>query len=71
MRVVADDPAGWSSASENDSRTIVEWLNVPLLEPCTAQQARDMTQWAFNLSERSGVFWVVRSCTRVSEQLRH
>lgn len=64
--VVADDPAAWSSPSENDSRTLVQWLNVPLLEPSTAQEAKDMTQWAFNLSERLGVFCVVRSCTRVS-----
>lgn len=64
--VVCDDPAGWSSPSENDSRAIVEWLNVPLLEPSTPQEAKDMTRWAFELSEEIATYCVVRSCTRVS-----
>lgn len=64
--VVCDDPAGWSSPSENDSRPIVQWLNVPLLEPSTPQEAKDMTRWAFELSEQVGTFCVVRSSTRVS-----
>jgi indolepyruvate ferredoxin oxidoreductase, alpha subunit len=64
--VVADDPGGWSSPSENDSRPVIQWLNVPLLEPSTPQEAKDMTRWAFELSERMGTFCVVRSTTRVS-----
>jgi indolepyruvate ferredoxin oxidoreductase alpha subunit len=64
--VVCDDPGGWSSPSENDSRPIIQWLNVPLLEPSTPQEAKDMTRWAFELSEQIGVYCVVRSCTRVS-----
>lgn len=64
--VVCDDPAGWSSPSENDSRAIIQWLNVPLLEPSTPQEAKDMTRWAFELSEQVGTFCVVRSSTRVS-----
>jgi indolepyruvate ferredoxin oxidoreductase alpha subunit len=64
--VVCDDPAGWSSPSENDSRAIIQWLNVPLLEPSTPQEAKDMTRWAFELSEQIGTYCVVRSSTRVS-----
>jgi indolepyruvate ferredoxin oxidoreductase alpha subunit len=64
--VVADDPGGWSSPSENDSRPVIQWLNVPLLEPSTPQEAKDMTRWAFELSERMGTYCVVRSTTRVS-----
>jgi indolepyruvate ferredoxin oxidoreductase alpha subunit len=64
--VVCDDPAGWSSPSENDSRPIIQWLNVPLLEPSTPQEAKDMTRWAFELSEQIGTYCVVRSTTRVS-----
>jgi indolepyruvate ferredoxin oxidoreductase alpha subunit len=64
--VVCDDPGGWSSPSENDSRPIIQWLNVPLLEPSTPQEAKDMTRWAFELSERIGTYCVVRSTTRVS-----
>jgi indolepyruvate ferredoxin oxidoreductase alpha subunit len=64
--VVCDDPGGWSSPSENDSRPIIQWLNVPLLEPSTPQEAKDMTRWAFELSEQIGTHCVVRSTTRVS-----
>jgi indolepyruvate ferredoxin oxidoreductase alpha subunit len=64
--VVADDPGGWSSPSENDSRPVIQWLNVPLLEPSTPQEAKDMTRWAFELSEQVGTYSVVRSTTRVS-----
>jgi indolepyruvate ferredoxin oxidoreductase alpha subunit len=64
--VVCDDPGGWSSPSENDSRPVIQWLNVPLLEPSTPQEAKDMTRWAFELSEQIGTFCVVRSTTRVS-----
>jgi indolepyruvate ferredoxin oxidoreductase alpha subunit len=64
--VVCDDPGGWSSPSENDSRAIIQWLNVPLFEPATAQEAKDMTRWAFELSEQTGTYCVVRSTTRVS-----
>jgi indolepyruvate ferredoxin oxidoreductase alpha subunit len=64
--VVCDDPGGWSSPSENDSRPVIQWLNVPLLEPSTPQEAKDMTRWAFELSEQIGTYCVVRSTTRVS-----
>ena len=64
--VVCDDPGGWSSPSENDSRSVIQWLKVPLLEPSTPQEAKDMTRWAFELSELMGTYCVVRSTTRVS-----
>jgi len=64
--VVADDPEGWSSAAENDSRPIIRWLNMPLLEPSTAQEAKEMTRWAFEFSEEFRLPCVVRGSTRVS-----
>lgn len=64
--VVSDDPEGWSSTAENDSRGIIRWLNLPLLEPSTAQEAKEMTRWAFELSEELRLPCVIRSCTRVS-----
>jgi len=64
--VVADDPEGWSSPGENDSRGIIRWLNLPLLEPSTAQEAKEMMRWAFELSEELRLPFAIRSCTRVS-----
>ena len=64
--VVSDDPEGWSSAAENDSRGIIRWLGMPLLEPSTAQEAKEMTRYAFDLSEELRLPVVIRGCTRVS-----
>jgi len=64
--VVADDPGGISSTNEEDSRIFAKIGNLPLLEPATFQEAKDMTRWAFSLSEDLGLPVMVRSVTRVS-----
>lgn len=65
VMVVGDDPGAWSSPGENDSRPLIRWLNVPLLEPGTAQEAKDMVAWAFELSEQLGLFVGIRAVTRL------
>lgn len=64
--VVCDDPQALSSVNEQDSRWLVRMGDYPLLEPSSAQEAKDMAKWAFELSEelRSAVF--LRSVTRIS-----
>jgi indolepyruvate ferredoxin oxidoreductase alpha subunit len=64
--VVCDDPSGLSSTNEQDSRPIAKWAEIPLLEPATFQEAKDMTKWAFELSEEVKNVCLVRSVTRVS-----
>jgi indolepyruvate ferredoxin oxidoreductase alpha subunit len=64
--VVADDPGGISSTNEEDSRIFAKLGDLPLLEPATFQEAKDMTRWAFTLSEDLGLPVMVRSVTRVS-----
>jgi indolepyruvate ferredoxin oxidoreductase alpha subunit len=64
--VVADDPGGISSTNEEDSRIFAKLGDLPLLEPATFQEAKDMTRWAFSLSEDLGLPVLVRSVTRVS-----
>lgn len=64
--VVCDDPGGISSTNEQDSRHIAKILDLPLLEPATAQEAKDMTKWAFELSETINNVCVLRSVTRIS-----
>jgi indolepyruvate ferredoxin oxidoreductase alpha subunit len=64
--VVCDDPSGLSSTNEQDSRPIAKWAELPLLEPATFQEAKDMTKWAFELSEEIKNVCLVRSVTRVS-----
>jgi indolepyruvate ferredoxin oxidoreductase alpha subunit len=64
--VVADDPGGISSTNEEDSRIFAKIGNLPLLEPATFQEAKDMTLWAFSLSEDLRLPVMIRSVTRVS-----
>ncbi len=64
--VVCDDPGGISSTNEQDSRHIARVLDLPLLEPATFQEAKDMTKWAFDLSEEISNICLLRSVTRIS-----
>ena len=64
--VVSDDPGGMCSSNEQDTRPIAKWLNIPLLEPSTAQECKDMTKWAFDLSEELDMVCMVRSVTNLS-----
>jgi indolepyruvate ferredoxin oxidoreductase alpha subunit len=64
--VVADDPGGLSSCNEQDSRHIAKILDLPLLEPATFQEAKDMTKWGFEVSEAISNVCMLRSVTRIS-----
>jgi len=64
--VAADDPAALSSTNEEDSRFIAKLGDLPLLEPATFQEAKDMTKWAFELSESINSLVIVRSVSRIS-----
>jgi indolepyruvate ferredoxin oxidoreductase alpha subunit len=64
--VVCDDPGGISSTNEQDSRFVAKALDLPLLEPATFQEAKDMTKWAFELSEETANICLMRSVTRIS-----
>ena len=55
-----DDPGGWGSQNEEDSRLLAAAAEVPLLEPTSVGQARSLMQEAFDLSERYRVPVVVR-----------
>jgi indolepyruvate ferredoxin oxidoreductase alpha subunit len=64
--VVADDPSGVSSSNEEDSRIYAKLGDLPLLEPATFQEAKEMTKTAFEISEKLGLPVLIRSVTRVS-----
>ncbi len=63
---VCDDPEGHSSGDEADSRWFARTEGVPLLEPDSPQEAKEMTTWAFELSEQFNSYVMVRSYTRLS-----
>jgi len=64
--VACDDPQGHSSNNEQDSRFFAKMADLPLLEPSTFQESKEMTQWAFELSEEVGGVVILRGVTRTS-----
>lgn len=63
--VSSDDPSAHSSTNEFDSRWQAMSAGIPLLEPTTMQETKDMIPYAFELSEKVGQVVLVRLTTRV------
>jgi indolepyruvate ferredoxin oxidoreductase alpha subunit len=66
--LIADDPHAHSSQSEQDGRYFGVAAYVPMIEPATAQEALDMTKWAFEVSEKHKTLVIMRTTTRVNHQ---
>lgn len=64
--VTCEDPGALSSVNEGESRYFARMLEIPLLEPADFQEAKDLTKWAFELSEKIHNVVVLRSVTRMS-----
>jgi indolepyruvate ferredoxin oxidoreductase alpha subunit len=66
--VIADDPHAHSSQSEEDGRFFAPSAYLPMLEPSSPQEAKDMVKKAFEISERHRVPVIIRTVTRVNHQ---
>jgi len=66
LLVVCDDPGPLTSSNEEDSRHFAKIAQVPLLEPSTSQEAKDMTKWLLEFSEQMGVPCILRMVSRLS-----
>lgn len=64
--VTCEDPGSLSSTNEGDSRPYSKMMEFPLIEPGDIQEAKEMTQWAFDLSETIHNVVMLRSVTRMS-----
>ncbi len=64
--VECEDPGALSSVNEGESRYFARMLEIPLLEPASLQEAKDLTKWAFELSEKIRNVVMLRSVTRMS-----
>ena len=65
VMISADDPGQWSSQNEQDNRLLARHAYIPVLEPCSAQEAKDMMVDAYRLSEEFGQMFMLRSVTRI------
>ncbi len=64
--ISADDPGALSSVNEGESRHYAKLMEIPLLEPGDFQEAKDMTKWAFELSDTIKNLVLLRTVTRLS-----
>ncbi len=64
--LAADDPSMHSSQNEQDSRFYGKFAMIPILEPSSQQEAYDMMQYAFGLSESLKLPVLMRVVTRLA-----
>ena len=63
--ISADDPGPHSSQTEQDSRLMAMFAKIPVLDPDSPRQAKDMMKMAYDLSEAYLTPVMVRPTTRV------
>ena len=64
--ISADDPSLFSSQNEQDNRYYARLSGLPMLEPTSTQEMKDMTAAAFDLSEELELPVIVRTTTRLN-----
>ena len=64
--ISADDPGSHSSQNEQDNRWYAKLVNIPMLEPSSPQEAKDMVVYAFELSHKLKLPVLLRTTTRVA-----
>ena len=64
--VTADDPSLFSSQNEQDNRYYARFSNLPMLEPSSVREAKEMTKEAFLISEQLELPVLLRTTTRLS-----
>jgi indolepyruvate ferredoxin oxidoreductase alpha subunit len=63
--ISADDPGPHSSQTEQDSRMMALMAKIPVLDPSGPQEAKDMVQLAYRISEEFEIPVMIRPTTRV------
>jgi len=64
--VCADDPFMFSSQNEQDNRYYGKLSGLPVVEPSSVQEAKEMVPYAFNLSETLQEPVILRTTTRIN-----
>lgn len=63
--ISADEPGMHSSQNEQDNRNYATFAKIPLFEPATSQEAKDMIKTAFDISEKFDTPVLFRVTTRL------
>ena len=71
--LLGDDPGGYGSQNDQDTRLLSVMLEMPMLEPSSPSEAFEMTREAFSLSEREWtavILWITRSFSQQTEVVK-
>jgi len=63
--IAADDPGPYSSQTEQDSRYLATFAKIPVFDPSSPREAKEMVKRAFDLSEQYEIPVMVRPTTWV------
>ncbi|QTA83700.1 Indolepyruvate oxidoreductase, subunit IorA [Desulfonema limicola] len=64
--LTADDPFMFSSQNEQDNRYYAKFSGMPMIEPSSVEEAKEMMPYAFDLSEQLGEPVLFRTTTRIN-----
>jgi indolepyruvate ferredoxin oxidoreductase alpha subunit len=64
--LTADDPYMFSSQNEQDNRFYAKLSGLPMLEPSSVEEAKDMVAYAFEISEKLQEPVLFRTTTRIN-----
>ena len=64
--LTADDPSMFSSQNEQDNRYYAKFGNLPMLEPSSVAEAKELVAYAFELSEKLQEPVLFRTTTRIN-----
>ncbi len=62
---VADDPGPFSSQTEQDTRAFGKFANLPVFDPSSPEEAKEMVKEAFKVSHDFGLPVILRATTRI------
>jgi indolepyruvate ferredoxin oxidoreductase alpha subunit len=66
--LLGDDPGGYGSQNDQDSRPLATLLEMPMMEPATPAEGYAMMQEAFEISERYKTTVIIRETRSFSQQ---
>jgi indolepyruvate ferredoxin oxidoreductase alpha subunit len=67
--LVGDDPGGYGSQNDQDSRPLAASLEMPMMEPASPAESYVMMQEAFRLSERYHIPVIIRETRSFTQQV--
>ena len=66
--LLGDDPGGYGSQNDQDSRPLATFLEMPMLEPASPAEGYEMMQEAFALSEKYNTSVIIRETRSFAQQ---